>query len=443
MSSVYFDPAVGGDGSTVTDDANALTGLASGGHRTRFVPSMANIVGIGNFAKTKAAEAAASAASAVLSPGTYGTSSNAMTIGIGTYMFAIETGKNFVGGMTVKIANTTDWTQWMAGDVVGYTPGTGIIVVNVLVTKGAGTFGNWVVSLAGPLNGDPVLKSGGTMTGHLTILEPAGPMHPATAHYVDIHDKSPVIGRGANIALSASEHGYLVIVFSSFVQTIQPAATLGDGWYCHVQNGGAGIITLDPSGSETIDTKLTISVYPGESFILFCDGGAFYTSGRTLNPVMVSGGFSTVANLTIAQPFSDPEIKSFELWMELNPTGITNGMDMSVGGWAGAAGHIKTYYEFSSTYSISDRVSTSGTILLSGAGLSTDRISLYAECLDIQLTGEKPRFNVDVASVMSSVRRLRKNIVQSTAAAVKPTSMTVSASITTMTGTYRIVGSRV
>jgi hypothetical protein len=54
MSSVYFDPAVGGDGSTVTDDSNATTGLAAGGHRARFVPALAQLVAISNYVKTHA-----------------------------------------------------------------------------------------------------------------------------------------------------------------------------------------------------------------------------------------------------------------------------------------------------------------------------------------------------------------------------------------------------
>lgn len=66
MSEVYFDPAAGGDGSTVSDDASASTGLQNGGHRTRFSPSLANIVSIGNqaVAKSLAASASASAAAA-------------------------------------------------------------------------------------------------------------------------------------------------------------------------------------------------------------------------------------------------------------------------------------------------------------------------------------------------------------------------------------------
>lgn len=64
MSSVYFDPAVGGDGTTITDDSNPSTGLANGGHRTRYVPSLANIVSVGNFSLTQANAAAASAVTA-------------------------------------------------------------------------------------------------------------------------------------------------------------------------------------------------------------------------------------------------------------------------------------------------------------------------------------------------------------------------------------------
>lgn len=64
MTSVTFPVALGGDGSTVTDDASATTGLANGGHRTRFVPALAQAVAVmnGAVAQTAASQAAASAA---------------------------------------------------------------------------------------------------------------------------------------------------------------------------------------------------------------------------------------------------------------------------------------------------------------------------------------------------------------------------------------------
>ena len=49
MSSVTFPTAIGGDGSTVSDDDNATTGLRNGGWRTRFIPCFTNLVNIANY----------------------------------------------------------------------------------------------------------------------------------------------------------------------------------------------------------------------------------------------------------------------------------------------------------------------------------------------------------------------------------------------------------
>lgn len=49
MTSVYFDPTIGGDGLTVSDDTNPSTGLGAGGHKTRFVPALNNLVNIAAF----------------------------------------------------------------------------------------------------------------------------------------------------------------------------------------------------------------------------------------------------------------------------------------------------------------------------------------------------------------------------------------------------------
>lgn len=64
MSSVTFSTAVGGDGSTVTDDNNATTGLRDGGWKTRFVPCFTQQVAVANYIVTKAGEASASASNA-------------------------------------------------------------------------------------------------------------------------------------------------------------------------------------------------------------------------------------------------------------------------------------------------------------------------------------------------------------------------------------------
>ena len=56
VNTVYFDPAVGGTGLTVSDDGNLQSGLDNDGHRVRFVPALQNLVYIGAFVKQRAVD---------------------------------------------------------------------------------------------------------------------------------------------------------------------------------------------------------------------------------------------------------------------------------------------------------------------------------------------------------------------------------------------------
>ena len=56
VNTVYFDPAVGGTGLTVSDDGDPVRGLDADGHRVRFVPALQNLVYIGAFVKKRAVD---------------------------------------------------------------------------------------------------------------------------------------------------------------------------------------------------------------------------------------------------------------------------------------------------------------------------------------------------------------------------------------------------
>lgn len=151
MASVNFPAGVGGDGSTVTDDASPTTGLANGGHRTRFVPALAQLVAIALNTVTKATEAAASALTAVNAPGTSGTSSTSLTVGAGAQTFTTQTGKSWAVGQPVVVARTSaPATTYMYGIIIAYNSGTGSMTVQVTQTLGSGTFTDWTISLTGP-----------------------------------------------------------------------------------------------------------------------------------------------------------------------------------------------------------------------------------------------------------------------------------------------------
>lgn len=64
MASVFFDPNLGGNGTTVSDDADPATGLRRTGYLTRFVPALQQFVALVSFSKTKAQESATSATNA-------------------------------------------------------------------------------------------------------------------------------------------------------------------------------------------------------------------------------------------------------------------------------------------------------------------------------------------------------------------------------------------
>jgi hypothetical protein len=88
--------------------------------------------------------------------------------------------------------------------------------------------------------------------------------------------------RSSNTILAAADNAYLINLSSTFTQTFTAAATLGDGWFCYLKNGGSGDITLDPNASETIDGLTSYIMYPGELRLIQCTGSAF--TSIVLNP---------------------------------------------------------------------------------------------------------------------------------------------------------------
>lgn len=171
MASVTFPPAIGGDGSTVTDDANATTGLANGGHRTRFIPSLSQVIACmsgavsqaltsaNNSASSATASAgsatasANSAASALQAATTSATSTSSITIGGGSKSFTLaQTGKTFIVGQFVSIADTTaPQTKWMLGAITAFVSGTGAITVSVTTSAGNGSGTSWAIAASAPV----------------------------------------------------------------------------------------------------------------------------------------------------------------------------------------------------------------------------------------------------------------------------------------------------
>lgn len=155
MASVTFAPAVGGDGSTVSDDSNPTTGLANDGHKTRFVPALAQVVAVASNVLSNANAAAASAASALNAPGTNATSTTSNTLGTGSKSFTIQTGKTFaVGQPLIAVDSANPTTKYLLGQITAFNSGTGALTILVTDFAGTGTVSSWIIAL-GPIPRQP------------------------------------------------------------------------------------------------------------------------------------------------------------------------------------------------------------------------------------------------------------------------------------------------
>lgn len=75
------------------------------------------------------------------------TSTTSNTVSTGLKTFLVETGKGFVPGQFLVVANTPAPMNYLVGQVVSYDSMTGSLVINVDTTNGTGTFMQWVISV--------------------------------------------------------------------------------------------------------------------------------------------------------------------------------------------------------------------------------------------------------------------------------------------------------
>jgi hypothetical protein len=236
-----------------------------------------------DLAEAEVVKAQNAVAAAAAGPNSTATSTSSVAIGAGSKTFTVQTGKTFVPGQFFVASNSPG--NFMHGQITSYDSGTGALVGNITAFGGTGTFASWQIGLSSPMTSslaetlsnktlvDPKITLGGTngTAGQVPVSQ--GPGLPPVW--------SPGFGivrvpRTSNTTLAAGNRGNLIAITSgTFTQTFDACSSLGAGWFVYLQNAGTGDITLDPSGSETIDSLTSFVMYPGEVRLVICNGTSF------------------------------------------------------------------------------------------------------------------------------------------------------------------------
>lgn len=125
MASVTFPIALGGDGTTVTDDANPLTGLRRGGYQVRFVPALTNTVNIADQVADNAQQVATNTAQVATNTAQVATNTaiannaatTATTANLAAQLAAGVAIENYLGSLNTFTTLDTANDAFLAGDV--------------------------------------------------------------------------------------------------------------------------------------------------------------------------------------------------------------------------------------------------------------------------------------------------------------------------------------
>jgi hypothetical protein len=279
MSSVTFSTTVGGDGSTVTDDDNATTGLGNGGALIRLVPMMQQVVTVASYVVTKAGDSSTSASAAAASATAASSSATAAAASYDSF------DDRYLGAKSSDPSVDNDGNTLLTGALYWNTSSnvmkvwTGSTWFNPNIAAGylalsGGTMTGNIVFNAGQTFTGTLPLTGGTMTGAITFS--AGQFGTNVNTFLSTPSS-------ANLAAALTdETGSGAAVFATSPTLVTPTIT---GYT-------ESVVTLATSGSIALSiTSGTVQSCAAAGTVTFTDS---LSSGQSISLLLTNGSTYTI-----------------------------------------------------------------------------------------------------------------------------------------------------
>ena len=204
----------------------------------------------------------------------------------------VSTGQTVIVRNIGLLANTFTVTDYTGATIILVSSG---VAEFIFLTDNSTEGGTWssVVLGAGTSSANAAALAGYGLTPIGLTLNQA---YATTTYY-------------SNATLPSTVRAQLVI-WGSGVGTfaLPSASSVGANWFCMIRNGGTGILTLTPSGTNTIDGNANQQLQLTESLVLVSDGSNWNTFGYgrsntfayTQLSLSVTGGTTTLTSTQAA-----------------------------------------------------------------------------------------------------------------------------------------------
>lgn len=112
-----------------------------------------------------------------------------------------------------------------------------------------------------------------------------------------------VLAKTAAYTVTTADRGKAIVATSgTWTLSLPVAATAGDGFGFWIENGGTGVITIDPNGAELFEGGSTINIYPRDGGYVFCDATGWHIIGLTVLAASYgNSGYEKIAGGRIEQ----------------------------------------------------------------------------------------------------------------------------------------------